>query len=201
MKRIIKSQEPQSLTNYRSTIPADSKNNKDNYNNYRNKDDLRKSLLTEQGHICCYCMQRISIDKMKIEHWKPQNIHPELQLDYNNLLGACKGGEGSPPQSQHCDTRKGDKQITINPLDNHKNCEDLIKYSTNGKIYSSDETINNELNEILNLNMQTLVINRREVLRIVIENLKTKYPKGTWTAAVLNKEIQKWNEKKRRWEI
>jgi len=133
---------------------------------------------------------------MNIEHWMSQNIHPELQLDYNNLLGACKGGEGSPPQSQHCDTRKGDKQITINPLDNHKNCEDLINYSTNGTIYSDDETINNELNEILNLNMQTLVVNRREVLRIVIENLKTKYPKGTWTAAVLNKEIQKWNEKK-----
>ena len=196
MKHIKKDQEPLSLTNYRLTIPSGSKINIENYNNYREKNDLRQSLLTEQGYICCYCMQRISINNMKIEHWKPQTKYRELQLDYKNLLGACKGGEGSSPQSQHCDTKKGDEEITISPLDNHKNCEGLVKYRANGQIYSEDETINNELDKVLNLNMQTLVVNRREVITLVIKELQRNYPTGTWTAATLNREIKKWNEKK-----
>lgn len=44
------------------------------YDNYPEKDELRTCLLTEQGHICCYCMQRISSDKMKIEHCQSQDI-------------------------------------------------------------------------------------------------------------------------------
>ncbi|MBO3457199.1 TIGR02646 family protein [Aetokthonos hydrillicola Thurmond2011] len=188
MKRIVKDREPQSLFQHRQKKFA-------NYNNYVEKDELRVSLLTDQGHICCYCMQRISIDKMKIEHWQSQDNYEHLQLDYNNLLGACQGGEGSPNHLQHCDTKKGNTEITINPLDNHRNCEELIKYHGNGEIYSEDVTINNELNEVLNLNMQTLVNNRKEVLEIVLQQLKIQHPKGNWTEAILNKKIQQWSHK------
>lgn len=188
MKHIIKGREPQSLFQHRQKQFV-------NYNNYPEKDELRISLLTEQGHICCYCMQRISIDKMKIEHWKSQDDYEELQLDYNNLLGACQGGEGSPNHLQHCDTKKGNTEITINPLDNHRNCEDLIKYLGNGEISSDDVTINNDLNQVLNLNMQTLVNNRKEVLELVLKQLKSQYPKGDWTEAILNKKIQQWSDK------
>lgn len=59
MKRIVKGREPQSLLAHRLQSFAD-------YNNYSDKDELRASLLTEQGHICCYCMQRISDYQMKI---------------------------------------------------------------------------------------------------------------------------------------
>ena len=78
MKRIVKGREPQSLLEHRLKSFAD-------YDNYSEKDELRESLLTEQGHICCYCMQRISADRMKIEHWQSQDEYEELQLDYNNL--------------------------------------------------------------------------------------------------------------------
>jgi hypothetical protein len=27
-----------------------------NYDNYAEKDDLRRALLEEQGYLCCYCM-------------------------------------------------------------------------------------------------------------------------------------------------
>jgi uncharacterized protein (TIGR02646 family) len=94
MKRIVKGKEPKSLLEHRLKSFAD-------YDNYPEKDKLRESLLTEQGYICCYCMQRIDDSNMKIEHWKSQDDYPELQLDYNNLLGACKGGQGSPKHSQH----------------------------------------------------------------------------------------------------
>lgn len=188
MKRIVKGREPQSLLQHRLKPFAD-------YDNYPEKDELRTSLLSEQGHICCYCMQRISIDKMKIEHWKSQDDYEELQLNYNNLLGACQGGEGSPNHLQHCDTKKGNTEITINPVDNLRICEDLIKYLGNGEIASDDVTINNDLNQVLNLNMQTLVNNRKEVLELVLKQLKNQYPKGDWTEAILNKKIQQWSDK------
>ena len=110
MKKIIKQSEPRSLVKHRSQANA-------NYDNYPDKDVLRKSLLKEQGYICCYCMSRIKSDEMKIEHWQPQTKYTSRQLDYRNLLGACMGNQGARPQNQHCDTRKGDSEITINPIE------------------------------------------------------------------------------------
>jgi len=182
MKRFVKGREPQSLVEHRLKSFT-------NYNNYPHKDELRASLLTEQGCICCYCMQRISADRMKIEHWRSQDEYPQFQLDYNNLFGACQGGQGSPSHLQHCDTKKGNTEITINPLNNHRNCEDLIKYLATGKIYSDDETIDKDLNDVLNLNMQTLVNNRKEVLELVLKQLKSEYSQGNWTVAILNKKF------------
>lgn len=190
MKQIIKNQEPKSLLEHRLQPFAD-------YDNYPQKEELRDSLLTEQGHICCYCMQRIKKDKMKIEHWRSQDEYPDLQLDYNNLLGACEGGQGFPKHLQHCDTKKGNEKLTINPIDNLKNCEDLIKYLPNGIIYSDDTAINNELNQVLNLNIQTLVNNRKVILDILIQQLKSEQAKGDWTAAMLNKKIKEWSDKQK----
>lgn len=190
MKRIIKNQEPKSLLEHRLQPFAD-------YDNYPQKDELRVSLLTEQGHICCYCMQRIKNDQMKIEHWHSQDEYPDLQLDYNNLLGACEGGQGSPKHSQHCDTKKGNTPLTINPLDNLKNCEVLIQYLPNGIIRSDDAVIDNELNDVLNLNMQTLVNNREIVVDTILQQLKNEKPKGDWTVAMLNKKIQEWSNKQK----
>jgi uncharacterized protein (TIGR02646 family) len=188
MKLIIKSQEPKSLLEHRLQPFAD-------YDNYAQKEELRISLLAEQGHICCYCMQRIRDDKMKIEHWRSQDEYPDLQLDYNNLLAACEGGQGLPKNLQHCDTKKGNGTLTINPLDNFKNCENLIKYHLNGEIYSDDTTINEELNEILNLNVQTLKLNRKKVIDALIQTLRNQRPKGDWTAAMLNNKIKEWSNK------
>ena len=51
MKAIIKGNEPISLTEHRAKQHASCDN--------LDKTDVRASLLTEQGHICCYCMKRI----------------------------------------------------------------------------------------------------------------------------------------------
>ena len=63
MRNIQKQSEPQSLTQHRCQSNAD-------YDNYADKDDLRRSLVAEQKGICCYCMQRIrpTSQEMKIEH-------------------------------------------------------------------------------------------------------------------------------------
>lgn len=169
MKKIIKNAEPPLLVQHRANqpafyigLPAET------------KEALRQSLLSEQGHICCYCMRRIPEKvtddgdvtyKVKIEHYQCQDKYPLAQLTYTNLYGACTGNEGKPKKMQTCDTKKANDDISINLLTNTPNCESLFKYNAEGEIssISDDEAINHQLNEILNLNMQTLKDARREI--------------------------------------
>ena len=188
MKKIIKQSEPRSLVEHRSQTNA-------NYDNYADKDKLRESLLKEQGYICCYCMSRIASEQMKIEHWQPQTKYASQQLDYKNLLGACMGNQGARPQNQHCDTRKGDSEITVNPIEGHKNCESIIKYRPDGKMYSDDVSINHDLNETLNLNLGFLKKNRKDALDVVIRKLDEKFSNKTWATITVQREIDKLNTK------
>ena len=63
---IKKRTEPSSLKEYRSQPNA-------TYEGFRDKDDIRKALLKEQGCLCAYCMSRRTKENMKIEYWSPQN--------------------------------------------------------------------------------------------------------------------------------
>ena len=87
MRAITKDPEPMSLTVHRQTPHCD-------YDNYAAKDDLRNALVSEQRGLCCYCMGRIHNEPttMKIEHWWCRAHHSGEQLNYRNLLGACRGG-------------------------------------------------------------------------------------------------------------
>jgi uncharacterized protein (TIGR02646 family) len=186
MKYIIKSKEPTSLIQYRQQIDA-------HFDGYSEKNDLRNTLLKEQKYICCYCMQRITTAKMKIEHFIPQSDKEEgekLQLVYRNLLGACLGNEGQPKHLQHCDTHKANQKITINPT--LQNCEYLIKFDANGKVSSDNFEINKDLNETLNLNTESLIENRRQALDSALQELANKNSIA-WTKEILQREIDKWN--------
>lgn len=99
---------------------------------------------------------------MKVEHWKCQDKYPELQLKYNNMFGACNGNEGQKRHLQTCDTLKGNEDITVNPLNRHQ--IESIKYAGNGLILCDDTIIERDLNELLNLNNQSLVNNRKSVI-------------------------------------
>ncbi len=181
MKQITKNSEPRSLVQYRA-----------NGGTFEDlpKDEVRNSLLAEQGHICCYCMKRIpqklkqeEIDKnypsSKIEHVKCQSQNSDQELNYSNMLLACNGNHGSPKIMQTCDTYKGEMDLSFNPADTRRNIESLIRYRANGEIFSDDETIDNELNSVLNLNTKDLV-DLREVFykeiqqRIILEGKKRK---------------------------
>jgi FtsZ-interacting cell division protein YlmF len=75
LKRIKKYHEPKSLEEYRNDTKTSN-----SYSEFKNKDaeqckkdeeanktnNLRRSLLNEQGYICCY--------NSKIEHFKPQSF-------------------------------------------------------------------------------------------------------------------------------
>lgn len=67
------------------------------------KEAVQVSLLEEQGCLCAYCMRRISLENVQIEHYLPQhpqseNYDPALTIDYRNMLAVCSGvlSEGEP---------------------------------------------------------------------------------------------------------
>jgi len=164
MRAIAKGPEPPTLTAHRKSPYC-------SYDNYGDKDGLRHALVAEQRGICCYCMARIhdKHDSMKVEHWRCRDGYQDEQLTYRNLLGACLGGKGQPPRLQHCDTRKGNRDLRWNPADLAHHVETRVSYDPDGTIKSDDAVFDAELNDILNLNLPVLKNNRRNAYDAVLE--------------------------------
>lgn len=165
MRAIPKGSEPFSLTRHRAAVHSD-------FDNYQAKDELRQALAAEQRGLCCYCMGRIrpEPESMKIEHWRCQAHHPGLQLNYRNLLAACLGGEGRPERLQHCDTRKGNRDLRWNPADPLHRIETRVRYELDGSIRAADDAdFDDQMEDVLNLNLPVLKRNRRGVLNAVLD--------------------------------
>lgn len=187
MRNIAKGPEPESLAVHRARDHSD-------YDNYREKQELSESLVREQRGLCCYCMCRIvPVElQMKIEHWRSQRRYPFEQLTYTNLLGACKGGEKPNPDDErdvdrHCDTSKGDMDLTLNPA--IEDVEATISYLKDGRIRSSHQAFDAELSSVLNLNTFAMV-NRRKA---VINSFLRLVPKRQ------DMSRQEWEELARDW--
>jgi uncharacterized protein (TIGR02646 family) len=199
MKQIVKTAEPNSLLQHRASQFA-------TFDNIplTTKEELRQSLLSEQGHICCYCMKRIPENTpphIKIEHFKCQADFDRLQLIYSNLFVACSGNEGQTRIKQTCDTKKGNAELTISPTSMLLICETLFKYNAEGEMSSITDNadVNRQLNEVLNLNMQTLKDGRSEIylevqVRVRLESRRTKKDKASFVK-FLEQERIKWLER------
>jgi uncharacterized protein (TIGR02646 family) len=185
MRQILKGREPASLTEYRLSAGTD-------YDGYRDKDTLRSCIVKEQRGLCCYCLSRIRAerDAMKIEHWHCQNNYNAEQLDYSNLLGVCMGNEGAPGRDQHCDTRKGDRDLSRNPANPTHHVEDLVRFPGDGRIVSRDQAFDAELNDVLNLNLPFLMNNRIAALDALKELLAKR---GQLERTAWEKLLQEWN--------
>jgi uncharacterized protein (TIGR02646 family) len=191
MKRIVKGNEPNKLLEYRNTVDA----------SYRNmltdvKDVIRKQLLEEQGYLCIYCLSRIPQKnrQIKIEHFLPESGETlSEELSYKNLFAVCDGNEGSPFPDQHCDTRKGNRLISLNPLD--ENVERQFVYEQSGYLRAKDEGKQVEVDDILNLNINTLVNSRKKLIEGTRKHLLKIKKQGIWSNQLLQKEIDKLYEK------
>ncbi|KVL61892.1 hypothetical protein WT01_08805 [Burkholderia cepacia] len=164
MRAITKGQEPRSLVEHRANAYSD-------YANYDDKDNLRAVLVRDQRGLCCYCMARIKPTgtDMKIEHWRCQSRNSHLELSYSNLLAACLGGHGQPGAHQHCDTRKGERDLKFNPADPLHRIEQRIRFELDGAIRSSDAEFDTQLNDLLGLNLPVLKNRRKGVLTGILE--------------------------------
>jgi len=186
VRNIQKNREPRCLAQHRCQAHA-------SYYNFNGKHELRDSLISEQGGICAYCMQRIrsTVGGMKIEHWRCQDCYSSEQLVYGNLLGVCLGGEGRPKKDQHCDTYKGNIDLCRNPANPDHNVEAVIRYLGDGRIKADDEIFDREINEVLNLNHPLLVNNRKAVLKSFQESLARA---KTFGIASIRRKIDQWSQ-------
>lgn len=139
---------------------------------YYTKEELRGELLKEQGHLCCYCQQRIeNVESTVIEHLFPRNPKDEADkeqgrarmFDYNNLLAACDGGSMAnrerPPRTksfpQYCDKRKDEDLLPLSPL--QPDVETRLTYlQTDDKVrlepVGDAPEVSTAIEQILNLN-------------------------------------------------
>lgn len=206
MRLIHKGPEPASLRAYRA-VPGARYDGKDFA---AVKDDIRDSLVRDQFHLCCYCLRRISkglrpntakpnapaIVHKKVEHWQPQHAHPDLQLAWPNLLGACLGGEGFPRSAQTCDTRKGESMITLNPLDSAHVV--TLFCTSDGRLCSTNGTFQDDIDERLGLNHAILVGDRRAILDRALGRLKTRFPTSEFSIGKVKKLIEEMETPKQR---
>ena len=173
MKYIQKKASPQSLEQYKQEGGTEFKSLPSNV-----KKDIKESLLTEQGCLCCYCGDRITFATSNIEHFKPKDskLFPHLQLGYSNLLSSCLGGQ-IERQENHgyplsCDARKRNKIIPLSPTD--PSCESQFEYDLDGGIKGKTSDAQRTIDE-LNLNNQVIKHRRKAAIDYVLTlNIKTK---------------------------
>ena len=200
MKYIVKNQEPQDFINWKKQANEDWQ---PTYNNLQNpqKEIVFQSLLEEQGYICCYCERELRNNDYHIEHFKPkdQNLFPELQLEYSNLLCSCQRNtqQGEP---LHCGNAKGnwfDDNLLISPL--NPDCEQQFIFTADGHIYLSNKSniAAKTTIEKLQLDIDKLIDLRKKAIEPFIdENLNDDELKNFVNGYLIEKENNngKYNE-------
>lgn len=187
---IKKGSEPRSLTEYKMQKGA--------YYDGCNKGEIREALLREQGYLCAYCMRRIDNNPttMKIEHWKVQSeMKTEKEkMDFKIMLGVCDGCKGVSHKFTTCDEHRKNDALHVNPFDFQM--METIEYDREGKIKSTDETMNKDLNKVLNLNCEQspskIMTNRKVIYKECMERLKLLQKKDKWNTGNLHRLLQEY---------
>lgn len=183
MIRITKGPEPRQLIELRASENRTPQPRLDQVASSGLKQVLREATSRDQGGICCYCQTRIKpqVAGMKIEHFEPQSSPrgADMRLDWQNLHGACLGNEGRSPSSQSCDTHKGSRTCSLDPL--HVRDSDF-SYTARGRIRHPDQAA---VDDILNLNARHLQRGRRQAL----DALSNRLRRSGYSRAALRREL------------
>ena len=176
MKYIEKNQPPKEFIDWQNSA---NENWQPSWNNFQKpqKTLVHQSLLKEQGFICCYCGRRIDLADSHIEHFKPRNKYPDLQLDYANLLASCQGeSEAPPPTPVHCGHKKDawyEENLMVSPL--NRNCTEFFRYTDDGQILATKEVDKQEAAkttiEKLALNIHKLQKMREGAIEGILDGL------------------------------
>jgi uncharacterized protein (TIGR02646 family) len=158
MRRIVKTSEPKSLSEFKIKYKRRNKRQPA----YKEvdvgvKSALHSVLMREQFYICAYCMVSINDEHAHIEHIKPQSKFPNQTLDYDNLLVSCDSKE-------NCGNEKGDwwdSSLFISPLE--PDCETEFTYTPDGRIVSNSSRGMKTI-EVLNLNSHRLLNGRKQAI-------------------------------------
>lgn len=133
MKHVEKHHEPEAFTQWKALANEDWQPTYDDLSG-NPKASVKRSLMQEQGYLCCYCERRLTDTDSHIEHFQPQSDPAVDPLDYGNLLCSCQNQikKGEP---RHCGNLKGDwydPELLISPLD--PDCESRFSFEGDGLI-------------------------------------------------------------------
>ena len=147
MKYIVKDQDTPSFDRWKASFNVNSqptyKKNKYSLGLIGlEKKEVKKSLMKEQGYICCYCERRLTGEDSHIEHFNPQSNDTDATLDYTNMLCSCQDQleQGEPRHCGHSKADWFDENLLISPLD--PDCERCFAYTADGKIQPADKCDN-----------------------------------------------------------
>jgi len=178
MKYIKKSKEPASL---RAFIEKEQRANI--HPSYSNLDKpvieyLNKALLKEQGYLCCYCMEEISLNSLRREHFLPQSRFKEEELNYSNLFAACNFSDGLPPEQQHCDIKKA--HLLIPKYISDPKCSEYFRYNRSGEIlpYGSLKRYKRKRQDFIFALIQSINGLGKDQIEQKMEDYKTKDSHG-----------------------
>lgn len=140
MKYIQKQPQPQLLTAWIYAKSNDDDGNERQWNYKNMRADVRaatkNSLLREQGGLCCYTGQRISLRTSHIEHLKPrEKCTGHEDTDYDNLVAAYPSSEDGTPGCAYGAQKKGkwyEEELFVHPR--RTDCEARFRYRGTGKI-------------------------------------------------------------------
>ncbi|MEE1258482.1 MAG: retron system putative HNH endonuclease [Lachnospiraceae bacterium] len=183
MRQIHKKMEPVRFTNWKNKV-ATLTGRIATYEDLKDYEYfmLKKSLVEEQGFICCYCERRIGANKKltdcDIEHFMPRNPDSSMpvaqqaicraaQLDYFNMFASCEGELAD--SIDHCNHKKDnwfDFSECISPLETE--IRGLYGFKLNGEVYALGDR-GREMLKHLNLNSYVLQEQRKEAYYAVLE--------------------------------
>ncbi|WP_455925172.1 retron system putative HNH endonuclease [Pseudomonas putida] len=171
MRQVFKGTEPDSLIQWKAMANEEWS---PSYPALQNPEKrcLHKSLLQEQGYLCCYCGYAIDLGSSHIEHFRPQELYEPLALDYANLHASCLR-QTAPGNPMYCGHHKGnwfDETLHISPL--QEGCEQRFRYSLNGEITAASPTDASaaKMIDILALDIAFLRNRRKETLAGIFDD-------------------------------
>lgn len=159
MRYIQKGAEPKEFSDWKTLANNDWQPTYDNLSGNEKK-AVYNSLLSEQGHICCYCERELLNKDFHIEHLNPQCSGTGDDLDYANLICSClnQTAKGIP---LHCGKLKDDKLIPVHPL--QQDCQSKFTYTAMGIIDGVDQDAKDTI-ETLGLNIEKLTNMRKDAV-------------------------------------
>ncbi len=148
---------------------------------------VREAIHNDQQGLCCYCGGTLTPPTAgphgsdfhpgwSVEHLAARAQHPTRALDWANLLGVCQGRVDG---AATCDKARGDRPLNWSPLTNQHLSgvfAPRLTGSKRGEIADGrpgppDESVAKDL-QTLNLNDERLILNRREALQRLSQELR-----------------------------
>ena len=157
------------------------------------KKAVKKSLMTEQGYICCYCERRLLDGDSHIEHLLPQSEPAVDPLDYANMLCSCQNklDKGEP---RHCGNLKEDAQLEISPFD--VSCADNFSFTHDGKIqaFPADNSAAHNTIALLDLDIPKLNDMRKKAIEPFLDPALDADDLSRFVAGYLDTNLDEFGE-------